>query len=131
MMLVDTHCHIDFNAYDEDREAVIRRAAEVGVMRIVNPAVDVENSRGIAALARQYPGLYATVGIHPTSTANFTPAMIDELAALAREPKVVAVGEIGLDYYWDKTPKDIQVMAFRAQLDLASRLELPVIIHNR
>jgi TatD DNase family protein len=130
-MLVDTHCHIDFNAYDEDREAVIARAAEAGVTRIIIPALDVENTRGIIALTRQYPGVYAAVGIHPNSTANFTPAMISELEALAHAPEVVAIGEIGLDYHWDDSPKHIQAEAFRAQLDLAARLELPVIIHNR
>lgn len=130
-MLVDTHCHIDFDAYDEDRAEVIARAAKAGVMRIINPAINVENTRGIIAFAQQYAEVYATVGVHPNSTADFTPAMMNELETLAQSPKVVAIGEIGLDYYWDKSPKPIQAEAFRAQLALAARLELPVIIHNR
>lgn len=130
-MFVDTHCHLDFKAYDEDRAAMIARAAEAGVTRIINPAVDIENTQGIIALTQAYPGVYAAVGVHPNSTADFVPGMIEELETLAQSPKVVAIGEIGLDYYWDHSPKHIQAEAFRNQLALAARLELPVIIHNR
>ncbi len=131
MNLIDTHCHINFDSYDEDREAVIARAAEAGVQQIINPAIDVTTSRAIVELVKHYDGLYAAVGIHPNDTADFNDSMIDEIAELAKQPKVVAIGEIGLDYHWDNSPKEQQFRAFEAQLALAARLELPVIIHNR
>ncbi len=130
-MLIDTHCHLNFNAYDEDRAAVIARAAESGVTRIINPATDLETGAAAIALAVQYPGIYAAVGIHPNSTANFQPADLDAIEQQARSSKVVAIGEIGIDYHWDDSPKDVQRRAFESQLSLAARLELPVIIHNR
>lgn len=131
MSLIDTHCHIDFDNYNDDREAVLSRAAEAGVKRIINPAIDLETSAGIIQQAERYPAVYATVGIHPNSSADFEPSMIERLAELAAQGRIVAVGEIGLDYYWDKSPKQKQFQAFEAQLALAARLELPVIIHNR
>lgn len=129
--MIDTHCHINFGSYDDDRDAVIARAAEAGVDRIINPAVDLETSRAVLALCDRYPGLYAAVGIHPNDTADFTTTTLDTIAELASHPKAVAVGEIGLDYYWDKNPKAKQFEAFEAQLALAERFDLPVIIHNR
>lgn len=131
MQLIDTHCHINFDSYDDDRPALLTRAAEVGVTRIINPAIDLETSRTVPRLADQFDGLFATVGIHPNSTADFADNQIPLLAKLARHEKVVAVGEIGLDYHWDKSPKAVQARAFEAQLELAAQLELPVVIHNR
>jgi TatD DNase family protein len=129
--LIDTHCHVDLGRYDEDRPAVIERAAEAGVTRIINPGLDLANCRTVLQLADSYAGLYAAVGVHPNSSADFAESMLDDLAEMAEHPKVVAIGEIGLDYHWDESPKETQFRAFRAQLDLAARLELPVIIHNR
>ena len=129
--MIDTHCHINFDSYDDDRDAVIVRAAEAGIDRIINPAIDVETSEKILPLCERYKGLYAAVGIHPNDTANLTQADLDRIAALAEQPRVVAIGEIGLDYYWDKSPKEKQFEAFEAQLALAQRFGLPVIIHNR
>ena len=131
MSLIDTHCHINFDSYDEDRDLVIARAAEAGVTRIINPAVDLETSRTAIELSAQYPGVYAAAGVHPNSTADFDEAWIGEITTLAAQRKVIAIGEIGLDYYWDKSPKAKQFQAFEAQLAAAARLELPVIIHNR
>jgi TatD DNase family protein len=128
--VIDTHCHINFDSYDADRDEVLARAAAAGVTRIVNPAVDIASSRAILELAARHDGLYATAGIHPNSTADFAPSMLDEIEALAAGP-IVAIGEIGLDYYWDRSPRPQQAAAFEAQLALAARLGLPVIIHNR
>jgi TatD DNase family protein len=129
--LIDTHCHINFDSYDADRDVVIAHAGDVGVTRIINPAVDLETSHAALQMAAQYSGVFAAVGIHPNSSADFASSGIEILRQLAAEPKVVAIGEIGLDYHWDESPKEKQFEAFEAQLALAAALELPVIIHNR
>lgn len=131
MPLIDTHCHLDFSAYDGLRDEIVAEAAASGVTRIINPGTDLERSRAAIALAETYPGVYAAAGVHPSSTADFTPAHLDALRDLAAHWKVVAIGEIGLDYYRENSPKAAQWAAFEAQLGLAAALELPVIIHNR
>lgn len=131
MILIDTHCHLNFDSYDADREAVIARAAEADVRRIIIPATDLETTHQAIDLAAQHEGVYATVGVHPNSSASFSDSDLEALESLSRAPKVVAVGEIGLDYHWDLSPKEAQWRAFEAQLTLAARLGLPVIIHNR
>lgn len=131
MTLFDTHCHLDFNVYDADRDEVVARAASAGVTRILNPGIDLPTSRDAVKLAVRFDGLWAAVGVHPNSSADFAPPLLADLRALAAEPKVVAIGEIGLDYYWDRSPRDRQLIAFEQQLELAAILELPVIIHNR
>lgn len=130
-MFIDTHCHLDFHQFDADRDDVVARAAAAGVTIIVNPATDLDSSRRAIALADRYDGVYAQVGVHPNDAADFGPSTLAELRTLAAHPKVVAIGEIGLDYYWDKTPKAQQQAAFEAQLELAAELDLPVVIHCR
>lgn len=129
--LIDTHCHIDFHAYEEDRDEVIANALANGVTRIINPGTDLVTSQAAIQMSDQYQGVYAGVALHPNSTASWSPEAIVALAHMAAHPNVVAVGEIGLDYYWDKSPKAVQQAAFEAQLELARRLKLPIIIHNR
>ena len=131
MTLLDTHVHLDFDAYDDARDTIVSEAASMGVTRLINPGTDLSRSRAAVTLAATYPGVYAAVGIHPNSTADFSDEMLAEVRALAGAPKIVAIGEIGLDYYWDDSPKDAQRRALEAQLALAAELELPVIIHNR
>jgi TatD DNase family protein len=130
-VLTDTHCHLDWRAYDDDREAVIERAVAAGVRRMITIGIDLATSRTAVALAARYPAVYAAVGVHPNDCAGLDDAALAELRALAHAPKVVALGEIGLDYYWHKVAPDEQERAFRAQLALAAELGLPVIIHNR
>lgn len=131
MRLADTHCHLDFDAYDDDRAGVLARAAAAGVRRIVNPGTDALTSRRAVDLAAQHASVYAAVGIHPNSAAGFADDWMDAIKTLARREKVVAIGEIGLDYYRDRAPVADQRRAFEAQLALAADLRLPVIVHNR
>lgn len=131
-MLVDTHIHLNWDSYDADRDEVLARAQAAGVTRFINPGVDIDSSHAAVALAAKYPGVvYAAVGYHPNDTLGFELSWLDDIATLAKAPGVVSIGEIGLDYYWDKSPHADQRRAFEAQLDLAAALELPVIIHNR
>ncbi|MCC7352113.1 MAG: TatD family hydrolase [Anaerolineae bacterium] len=130
-MLVDTHCHLDFPHFDADREVTLERARGAGIEFIVNPGSDMESSRRAVSLAGNYPDVYAAVGIHPHNALSLDAAALTELRALAQSPKVVAIGEIGLDYYRDLSPRAAQEEAFRLQLDLAAELDKPVIIHDR
>lgn len=130
-VLVDTHCHLDFESFQADRDAVVARARAAGVAAIIIPALDLSNLDAVLTLAEQYKDIYAAVGIHPNSTATWDERWLADLRDKARHPKVVAVGEIGLDYYWDKSPRATQHEAFTRQLALAAELDLPVIVHNR
>ena len=130
-MLIDTHCHLDFERFDDDRGEVVQRATDAGVTRIIIPALDLNNCRTVLQLADQYENVYAAIGIHPNSSAGWQDSWIGVLRDLAQHDKVVAIGEIGLDYYWDKSPKSVQHHAFGLQLELAAELDLPVIVHNR
>ncbi|MCS6800409.1 MAG: TatD family hydrolase [Chloroflexota bacterium] len=129
-MFVDAHAHLDDAQYD-DVAAVIRRAEQGGVRAIVSCGVDIASSRAAVALAEQFPIVWAAVGIHPNETARARADDLDELRRLAAHPKVVAIGEIGLDYYRDWAPREVQQRWFEQQLDLAAELGLPVCIHAR
>lgn len=130
-MLIDSHCHLNFNAFDEDRADVLANATEVGIIAFINPATNLKNSQQIVTMAEEIPALYAAIGFHPNDTAEFDQSALDRLRKLASHPKVVAVGEIGLDYYWDKVSRPIQQEVFERQLALAREIEKPVIVHQR
>ena len=130
-MLVDTHCHLDFERFDDDKDAVVSHAKEAGVVRIIVPAVELGNAEIILKLAEEYAGVFAAVGVHPNSAANWQDSWVQALRELAAHPKVVAIGEIGLDYYRDYCLPATQHHALRLQLELAADLKLPVILHNR
>jgi TatD DNase family protein len=127
--LVDSHCHLDF--IKGDRDAVIAAAQEAGLVALINPGTSLKTSRAAVALAEKYPMVYAAVGIHPHDARNYDDLTTATLRELAAHPKVVAIGEIGLDYYRNYSPHDAQRRAFAAQLELAAELNLPVIIHDR
>jgi len=129
--LTDTHCHLDFHVFDDDREAVIERARQAGVTRIVIPAIDLETAAAALTVADRYPDVLVAVGFHPNDLKGWDAHSLAALEHLAGHPKVVAIGEIGLDYYRERTPHDLQRRAFREQLELADRLHKPVIIHTR
>jgi TatD DNase family protein len=134
MTLTDTHCHLDYHKFDEDREAVIQRATEAGLGRILIPALHWTSSLAAVKLAESHPMLYAAVGFHPTDLDTWGDSSIDKLRELARStPKIAAIGEIGLDYYWvkDANQQARQREAFKAQLALAKAVNLPVVIHMR
>ena len=130
-MYFDTHAHYDSSKFQEDREAVLRAVYASGVTRIVDPGDTLERSKNALALAESHDFVYAAVGVHPEEYETWTEDTVDQLRTLARHPKVVAIGEIGLDYYWDKAHVDLQKHMFRAQIALALELELPVIVHDR
>ena len=131
-MLFDTHAHYDDEAFDADRDALLVALPQQGVALVVNPGCDPASSQKAVALAERYPHVYAAVGWHPENCAPYTPAGLAAVEALAAHPKVVAIGEIGLDYYWEENPpRELQRQVFREQLALAQRLELPVIVHDR
>jgi TatD DNase family protein len=131
MQLTDTHCHLDFDAFDADRSQVIERARAVGVQWIIDPGVDLSSSRAAIRLSETHAGVFAAAGVHPNDALSWDNHTLPELRQMATHPRVVAVGEIGLDYYRDRAPKDVQQRIFRQQLDLAAELGLPVIIHCR
>ena len=130
-MLIDSHCHLNFDAFDEDRQQVIERAQSSGVAGILNPAIDLETSQVIVRLVENQPIVYAAVGVHPNSATTWESNTLMELAALAESPKVLAIGEIGLDYYRNRAPRPLQIEIFRQQLALAAKKNIPVIIHTR
>jgi TatD DNase family protein len=129
--LVDSHCHLDVEQFDSDRDAVVARASTAEVGLIIVPGIKLETMHQPLELAEATPSVYAAVGVHPTSCQDFDQAGIEELRRLAQHSKVVAIGEIGLDYYWDTVEADQQRFALNAQLSLAAELGLPVIIHSR
>ncbi|WP_334110355.1 TatD family hydrolase [Thermodesulfitimonas autotrophica] len=129
--LTDTHCHLDDERYETDRAAVVARARAAGVTRLVTVGYDLASSRRTVELAAALPGVYAVVGVHPHDAAGVSPEYLEELRRLAREPCVVAIGEIGLDFYRDLSPRPAQREVFVAQLNLARELGLPVVIHCR
>ena len=131
-MLFDTHAHYDDEAFDADRDAVLTALPEQGVGLILNPGCDIPSSRRAVALAEAYDFVYAAVGIHPEECGGTTEEDYETLRELAKHPKVVAIGEIGLDYHWEDNPgKEEQQAVFRRQLELARELDLPVIVHDR
>ncbi|MEW5919425.1 MAG: TatD family hydrolase [Bacillota bacterium] len=129
--LVDSHAHLDFHDFDRDRETVLQRAEAAGVELIINVGFDLDSSRKAVQLAARYSTIYAAVGIHPHDAAAVPDDYLGQLEALAAAPKVVALGEMGLDFYRDRSPRPQQKKVFREQLALARRLDMPVILHDR
>ena len=140
MILTDTHCHLDLENFDPDRSAVLERAAQAGVVHILVPGLSLPSSRSAVKLAKSHPMLSAAIGVHPTEAATWNESSFDELLSLFSSPygngergesKIVAIGEIGLDYYWNAATQELQKNILQLQLDLAARLGLPVILNMR
>lgn len=130
-MLIDTHCHLDFKDFDADRDQVLDRAKQAGVGRIVNVASSIEGTRRSIELAKRYDIVYASVGVHPHDAGTVTDKVIGDFKELAKGDKVVAIGEVGLDYYRNLSPKETQIAAFRKFIRLAQETDLPLIVHSR
>ncbi|WP_153127230.1 TatD family hydrolase [Peribacillus tepidiphilus] len=130
-MLFDTHAHLNAEQFEEDLKEVIERAKDAGVSNIVVVGFDRPTIKKAMELVEEYDFIYASVGWHPVDAIDMTDEDLAWIEELAAHPKVVALGEMGLDYYWDKSPKDIQKEVFRKQIHLAKKVKLPIIIHNR
>lgn len=133
-MYIDSHAHIELDNFDADREAVIRRALEAGIDIIVNVGngdLSKDSHSAAIALAESYPFIYTTVGVHPHEASLLDEGLLARLLDLSRHPKVIAWGEIGLDYYYDNSPREVQRQAFRSQLRAARQRKLPAVIHTR
>lgn len=130
-MFIDTHSHLFLPDFENDLDEVISRAKENSIDRIIVPAINLETAKQTLKLAEKYDMIYAAVGVHPHDTKNWENAWVEEIERLARHRKVIAIGEIGLDFHYDFSPKEKQIEAFKAQLNLAVKLNRPAIIHNR
>ncbi len=131
MPLTDTHCHLDFEWFDSDRDLVVERARAAGLERLLNPGIDLESSRKALRLAETYDIVRAAVGYHPNDAEKWDGNSLSAIRELATHPAVVAIGEIGLDYYRNRASRERQMLVFREQLNLATELALPVIVHCR
>jgi TatD DNase family protein len=130
-MFIDTHAHLFYPNFEEDLDQVIQNAKEANVSYILVPATDLKTGQRVIELTEKYDMVYGAVGIHPHDSKDWEPSLIQEIEVLAKHNKIVAIGEIGLDYYYDFSPKERQIEAFKSQIELALKLDLPVIIHNR
>jgi len=131
VFLTDTHCHLNLNQFNNDLEEVLERARVAEIGRILVPGIDLESSRKAVELADRYPEVYAAVGIHPNVGSDWQPGAMKALEDLAAHPKVVAIGEIGLDNHWKDTDPKLQREILLAQLDLAAQVEKPAVLHSR
>ena len=131
MHLIDSHCHLDFPQFKKDFDMVIKKAEEAGVKKFLNPGCNLATSREAVDLANKFENIYAAVGVHPHDAKEISIESIHELESLVQNKKVVAIGEIGLDYFRMRNTKEVQIEAFRSQIELAKKLNKPVIIHSR
>ncbi len=129
--LTDTHCHLNLHHFQDDLDLVIQRANQSGINKIIIPGTDLETSRKAIEIADRFQGCFAAVGVHPNDATQWNSSTLNTLIELAQNPKVVAIGEIGLDYYRDYSPKELQKEILIQQLSTAETLNLPVILHNR
>jgi TatD DNase family protein len=130
-MLVDSHCHLDFPDFDSEREAIVARAVAAGVGRMVTISTRVRRFDAIRAIAEAHAEVYCSVGTHPHNAAEEPDVTADELVALSNHPKCVAIGEAGLDYFYDRSPREAQAQGFRRHIEAARRTGLPLVIHSR
>ena len=131
MELFDSHAHYDDEKFEEDREEILKEIYKSGVTKLVNAGYSLESSKSTIQIANSHDFIYSTVGISPNDIADYKKEDLKEIENLAKSPKVVAIGEIGLDYYWNKENKDLQKEVFISQIEIANKLNLPIVIHTR
>lgn len=129
--MIDSHVHLDDEAFNEDRDEMIRSFSENGIELVINNSSDLESSENSIKLANKYENIYAAIGVHPHDASTYSEEVEKRLIELSKEDKVVAIGEIGLDYYYDNSPRDIQKEVFKKQIELASKLGMNIVIHSR
>lgn len=130
-MLIDSHAHLDDKRFDRDRDMIIKNLEENGIELTINIGADLQSSIASVSLSEKYDNIYAAVGVHPHSAKEVDDSTIEILKSFAKREKVVAIGEIGLDYYYDNSPRDIQRKWFREQIKLAKEVDLPIVVHSR
>ena len=130
-MFIDTHTHLTFPDFQAEMDGIINRALQAGVDKFIVPSIDLKSSRDAVRLAEKYSPVFAAIGVHPQESQQFNPSLLDEFDRMAQHPKVVAIGELGLDYYRDYAPHAVQKEILELFLKLASEVSLPVILHNR
>lgn len=130
-MIFDTHVHYDDEAFDEDREAVLSSLAENGIEAVVNIGASIQSTKNTLELMKRYPFVYGAVGVHPNETGELNEQLMSWLEHVAGQEKVVAIGEIGLDYYWNEPEPEVQKHWFVRQLELARKVDLPIVVHSR
>ena len=130
-MIFDTHAHYDDEAFEQDRKELLSGLQDAGIEAVVNISANIQGVKHTLELINQYPFIYGAVGVHPSETGELNHTLLNGLEEMARKPKVVAIGEIGLDYHWEEPEKEVQKHWFIRQLDLARRVKLPVVIHSR
>lgn len=130
-MIFDTHAHYDDEAFDEDREVLLSSLAEQGIRHVIDIGSTAESLVRVRSLADRYPFMYGALGLHPDEVGDLTPEVIETINEGLADPKIVAVGEIGLDYYWNVETKDTQIACFKKQIEIALRYKMPIIVHSR
>ncbi|MCK5811959.1 MAG: TatD family hydrolase [Clostridiales bacterium] len=130
-MIIDSHCHLDDKRFDEDRDQVIEKIQQANIDLVINIGANLSSSKASVELAKQYDFIYAAVGVHPHDSSSYTEKVEKEITSLAAHKKVVAIGEVGLDFHYDFSPRDIQLQVFIKQIKLANQLDMPLIIHDR
>ena len=130
-MIIDTHAHYDDEAFEQDRDILLGGFPEQGIEKVINSGASVASSREGLRLSQRWPSVYCALGVHPNELAELTDEILEEFQLLSAEPKVVAIGEIGLEYHYEEPPREIQALWFRKQIALAKRVGLPIIVHSR
>lgn len=129
--MIDSHVHLDDEAFEEDREDIIKSLSENGIELVINNSSDLPSSERSVKLANKYENIYAAIGVHPHEASSYNDEVENRLIELSKDKKVVAIGEIGLDYYYDNSPRDVQKEVFKKQIELAAKLKKNIVIHSR
>ena len=129
--MIDSHVHLDDEAFEEDREEVIKSLSENGIELVINNSSDLTSSERSVKLSNKYENIYAAIGVHPHEASSYNDEVENRLIELSKDKKVVAIGEIGLDYYYDNSPRDVQKEVFKRQIELAAKLKKNIVIHSR